>query len=528
MDGEAREALGRLLSGADAQPLRDARRIRELLQDACPQSRREVMLLVTAAEEGLPPRLRKLGDAGMVPAELNRLAADLTRARGLDPVLASWAVGAWAWALGLGPIPAQERDGAESAVAVSVPPPAGEPREALGRLLSGADAQLLGDARRVRALLQDASPQSRREVMLLVTAAEEGLPLRLRKLGDAGMVPAELNRLAAELTRARGLDPVLASWAVGAWAWALGLGPIPAQEQVAAASPQRTPVQGQAGLRPPQRPPASPPTPGVTEERERPRRRRTVPVVAAIAAAALLVGGIVFVAAGPGAPGPTTTIPTTSTRGPGPTTSTLLLPPHAVALFHDDFSSTSNDWSTGSLAAGSIRYLQGAYRFHGTKVIRTLMGYPGRFTPTEANPRLGIQVSGQRVAGEADVGYGVFCRFTGKPQDLRSQTFYEMQVLDSGVFVIQKYVHGAYRTLRGPAKDPAIRTGQVNRVRGECTGGQNGQPVMLSLWANDHLLGQAADRSEPLPARGKVGVLTATYNHVPVDVVFDDFLVYAT
>jgi hypothetical protein len=404
----------------------------------------------------------------------------------------------------------------------------GAAREALGRLLSGAEAQLLGDARRIRALLQDACPQSRREVMLLVTAAEEGLPPRLRKLGDAGMVHAELNRLAAELTRARGLDPVLASWAVGAWAWALGVGPIPAEERVAAVSPQRTPIEGQVGLRPPQRPPASPPTPGVTQERERPRRRRTVPVLAAVAAAALLVSGIAFIVARPDTPEPTTTVPTPSTRGPGPTTSTLLLPPHAVALFQEDFSSTSNDWSTGSRDAGSIRYLQSAYRFHGTKVGRTLMGYPGRFAPTEDNPRLGIQVSGRRVAGEADVGYGVFCRFTGNPQDLTSQTFYEMQVLDSGVFVIQKYVHGAYFILRGPAKNPAIRSDQVNRVRGECTGGQNGQPVMLSLWANDHLLGQAPDPSHPLPPAGRVGVLTAAYKHVPVDVVFDDFLVYAT
>ncbi len=342
------------------------------------------------------------------------------------------------------------------------------------------------------------------------------------------MVPAELNRLAADLTRARGLDPVLASWAVGAWAWALGLGPIPAQEQVAAASPQRTPVQGQAGLRPPQRPPASPPTPGVTEERERPRRRRTVPVVAAIAAAVLLVGGIVFVAARPGAPG-TTTIPTTSTRGDGPTTSTLPLPTNARAvLFRDDFSSASNDWSTGDRVAGSIQYVQGAYRFHGTRVLKALMGYPGRFSPTEANARLGIQVSGRRVAGATDVGYGIFCRFTGNPLDLTTQTFYEMEILDSGIFVIQKFVHGSYLGLQGPRKSPAIRTGQINRVRGECTGGQKGQPVTLSLWANDHLLGQVSDRSEPLPARGKVGVLTATYNHVPVDVVFDDFLVYAT
>lgn len=156
------------------------------------------------------------------------------------------------------------------------------------------------------------------------------------------------------------------------------------------------------------------------------------------------------------------------------------------------------------------------------------MGSPRGFTPAEANARLGIQVSGRRVVGQPDVGYGVFCRFSGNPRDPASQTYYEMQVLDTGIFLIQKRFHGTYRILReGTEKDPAIRTGQVNRVRGECTGGQNGQPVTLSLWANDHLLGQVSDRNDPLPAAGQVGILTATYNHVPVDVVFDDFLVYA-
>ncbi|HEY5987856.1 MAG TPA: hypothetical protein VIV12_16005, partial [Streptosporangiaceae bacterium] len=442
--------------------------------------------------------------------------------------MASWAVGAWAWALGVGPIPAEERDGTESGVAVPMPmpPPAAGPREALGPLVSPADTELLGDARRIRELLQDACPQSRREVMVLVAAAEEGLPLRLRQLTAGGMVPGELNRLAAELARTRGLDAVMASWAVGAWAWALGVGPIPAEEQVPAEPLERTPVEGQAALRPPQRPPASPPTPGVTGERARPKRRWTVPFAAAITVGVLLVGGIVLVTL-PKSPPSTTTSPTSSTPGAEPTTSTVPLPRGAVALFHEDFSDPSNQWNTGNRSEGSIRYLQDAYRFHGTKARRTLMGHPGAFTPTEANARLGIQVSGRRLAGATDVGYGIFCRFTGNPQDATTQAFYELEIRDNGSFVIQKFVHGAWHVLQAPRKDPAIRTGQVNRLRGECTGGQNGQPVTLSLWANDHLLNRVSDRSEPLPAAGEVGVLIATYDHVPIDVVFDDFIVYS-
>ncbi len=51
--------------------------------------------------------------------------------------------------------------------------------------------------------------------------------------------------------------------------------------------------------------------------------------------------------------------------------------------------------------------------------------------------------------------------------------------------------------------------------------------MTLSLWANDQLLARVSDRSEPLPATGEVGLLASTYDNPPVDVVFDDFVVYA-
>jgi hypothetical protein len=198
-----------------------------------------------------------------------------------------------------------------------------------------------------------------------------------------------------------------------------------------------------------------------------------------------------------------------------------------VVLFREDFSDKSNVWDVGNLSAGWIRYAQGAYLFHGTKP-DTMMGHPRTFNPMEANARLGIEVSARRSAGARDAGYGIFCRFTGDWRDLRTQSFYELEVRDSGSFVIQKFVHGAYHALRvsGP-KASAIRTGQVNHLQGECTGGQNGQPVTLSLWANDQLLARVSDRSEPLPATGEVGLLASTYDNPPVDVVFDDFVVYA-
>jgi len=394
-------------------------------------------------------------------------------------------------------------------------------REALGQLVGGADAELLGDAHRIRELLQDTCPQSRREVMVLVAATEEGLPLRLRRLTAGAMLPGELNRLAAELTRSRGLDPVAAGWAVGAWAWALGMGPIPSQEQTPPASPERTPAEGRADLRPPQRPPAPPPTPEITEDRARLRRRRPTVTFAAAAVVAVLLAGTAIVAAinMGGSDG--------GTDGHGPEPSSTF---RGQVLFRDNFSSTAKEWPASSQAAGWTRYEEGAYRLHGTAPGQTLMGFPNTLTLTEADARLRIEVDGRRQSGDTLTGYGIFCRFTGDLGNPRTQRFYGLEVFDSGSIVIHKFWDGRYQrsllTSSSRSNAVAIRAGQVNHLRADCTGGQHGHPVTLSMWVNGHRLAKVTDSNQSLPPAGRVGVLTAMYAHAPVDTVFDNFSVY--
>jgi hypothetical protein len=414
-------------------------------------------------------------------------------------------------------------------------------REALGRLVEGADVELLGDARRIRGWLQDACPQSRREVMTLVAAAEEGLPLRLQKLPAGGMVPEELGRLAVELARVRGLDPVVASWAVGAWAWALGVGPVPAEEQQAAeaavavsvpppaAEPEQTP-QGGIGLRP-QRPPPSPPVPEVTQDREPPerpkRRRRLMSSAAAVVVGILLASTavVVGIAGRPGGGGVSTSTgarPTT-TSGNGATTTSLPLPKDARAiLFNDDFSTQDNKWVARTVPQGRARYLAGAFRFHVARVRQTMGAGPRMFILEGADARVRVEVSARRLAGATDAGYGVLCR-----RDDRTDSHYEAQVTDDGGYIIQKRLHHGWQIMAQGSNAALVNKGKANLLRLDCTGGQRRQPVTLALSVNGHLLKEVDDRREPLAPAGGVGLVTSTYQHAPIDVEFDDFIVYA-
>jgi hypothetical protein len=140
---------------------------------------------------------------------------------------------------------------------------AAQPREELARFLQAGDPELVQDARRVKGLLQDTSPGHRRENALLVAAVEEGTAARIARLSDSLSVPGELERLATDLMRARAITPAAARWAVGAWAWALGKGPVPDDEATQAPTPGPTPAPA-----PPQPPPRRPTPPPERRPRE--------------------------------------------------------------------------------------------------------------------------------------------------------------------------------------------------------------------------------------------------------------------
>lgn len=97
---------------------------------------------------------------------------------------------------------------------------------------------LLGDAGRLRGLLQDEVPQARKEISVLLLALEEHVPQDLMRVHSGEPISSLSPRLARRLTDDKALSPEAARWAVNAWAQGLGV------ESVLLSQP----VQADAGL----------------------------------------------------------------------------------------------------------------------------------------------------------------------------------------------------------------------------------------------------------------------------------------
>ncbi|HEX8099296.1 MAG TPA: hypothetical protein VF660_03735 [Actinomycetota bacterium] len=99
------------------------------------------------------------------------------------------------------------------------------PRDRLKELVERHGPSLAEDPPRCGDLLADALggsfEQYRREISLIETAAEEGVPRQLVAAGSSASV--RVPALAARLARDRGLSQEAGRWAVDSWAYALGV-----------------------------------------------------------------------------------------------------------------------------------------------------------------------------------------------------------------------------------------------------------------------------------------------------------------
>jgi hypothetical protein len=226
-------------------------------------------------------------------------------------------------------------------------------------------------------------------------------------------------------------------------------------------------------------------------------------------------GGTLAPATSNGGATPTTSAPTTTVELPSGTSELLLA---------DDFSNTSNRWSSGKQAAGTVSYADGAYTFHAEKVSQVMQGWPTNVEVTERSVRL--DVSAKRLGGALNAGFGVFCRWNPDTDSL-----YKLEIQDDGAFTIHKRLRGNWtKEPLALGQNPAvIKRGQVHQVQAVCSSGGDGEPVTLSLSVNGRLLKRVVDREDTLPPAGFVGLLATTYldTEVPFDVAFDDFAAYA-
>ena len=101
MDGNISEALRQLISQYGVEIERDPRRLRSLLSDICPDSKREVNLLLYAIEEKIPEELASTSSQGYGKIQAGRFAQRLIQNRGITQEAANWTVNCWGYALGI-------------------------------------------------------------------------------------------------------------------------------------------------------------------------------------------------------------------------------------------------------------------------------------------------------------------------------------------------------------------------------------------------------------------------------------------
>jgi PQQ-dependent catabolism-associated CXXCW motif protein len=117
-------ALHELSVRLGASAFADRRRLISLLSDRLPEARREIRLVGTAVDEGVPAALAA-AERHLVGMEMDRQASRLEASAGLRLDLAKSIVRAFAFALGLGPLPSAYQDWSAPSAPVPPPPPPG-------------------------------------------------------------------------------------------------------------------------------------------------------------------------------------------------------------------------------------------------------------------------------------------------------------------------------------------------------------------------------------------------------------------
>ncbi|WP_299025285.1 hypothetical protein [uncultured Thermanaerothrix sp.] len=185
--------------------------------------------------------------------------------------------------------------------------------------------------------------------------------------------------------------------------------------------------------------------------------------------------------------------------------------PQAKILFQDDFSDPNSGWDRRQDDDGVTDYTgDGAYRIRVDTPNLEVWANPGQnFTDVR------IEVDATKVAGPDDNDFGLLCRYVD------TQNFYFFLISSDGYFGIGKKVNGEAQVLGAKNLEPhtAIRQGTTtNHIQADCVGNA------LSLYVNGTLLRTVKDDTFQ---EGDVGLTAGTYDEAGVEILFDNFVVYA-
>lgn len=182
--------------------------------------------------------------------------------------------------------------------------------------------------------------------------------------------------------------------------------------------------------------------------------------------------------------------------------------PSGTLIVEDDFSSDDGYWGIGGSDDGNVSFQDGELWF---EVLSTNFYYWSDYEYSQdlSDTIFSVDARVQQATGVGDFGF--LCRI----QD--SDNFYSLEVSEDGYFSIWKLQDGKTTYLHEWEYSNEIPIGQPMTVVAACVGDK------LALGVNDKILVEISDNTF---RKGRIGLLTGTFESPNIIVAFDNFRVH--
>jgi hypothetical protein len=178
------------------------------------------------------------------------------------------------------------------------------------------------------------------------------------------------------------------------------------------------------------------------------------------------------------------------------------------ALYHDDFSTSTNGWAQTVSENGSLGYADGTYQ-----MLVQSSNYDLRAVTGQTYGDVQIEVDATRLAGPVDNRFGLICRF----QDMNN--FYVFIISSDGYYAIGKIKNGISSLLGQEimAYSGFIHLGDsTNHLRFDCIGNT------LLGYVNNQAIAITTDADF---SGGDAGLITGAFDETGVEVSYDNYVV---
>ena len=177
-----------------------------------------------------------------------------------------------------------------------------------------------------------------------------------------------------------------------------------------------------------------------------------------------------------------------------------------AVLFQDDFSNPKSGWDRASQGGNSTDYADGKYRITLSTPQQDIWANPYQYFDQD----IIVEVDVWQNPSTVQAAYGIICGYS----DVNN--YYALTIGSGGYVEIFRYQQGKRLTLISAKNQPGIDP-EYNHLKAECTSSS------LQLWVNGSLVAEVEALEVPY---GDVGLIGSSFDEVPVEILFDNFVVW--